>query len=186
MKAVKVRIKSHTDNKMCRNASTGGVKAIWILGDLGNTITGWTENVDEQITAISGSGTFYKFDLVKQSSSFSEAISVNTTAQSVVFEPTLTINLPKLSYELRNVFQQLVSQNNIFAIVLDNNDRYWSFAFANGGLVTAGAMQTGQAYNDLNGLSALTIVGGEPDASQEILVTTTLAAVMSGISVDRE
>jgi len=170
----------------CRNASTGGIKKIWLLGDSGNTITSWAQSVDNQITSISGTGTFYLFELVKQSSSFSEAISVNTTAQSVVFEPNITINLPKMSYELRNVFQNLVAQNNIYAIVLDNNDRYWSFAFQNGGLVTAGTLQTGTLYNDLNGISALSIVGGEPNASQEILVTTTLAAVMSGITVDAE
>jgi len=170
----------------CRNASTGGIKAAWLLGQSGNTISGWTTNVDEQITSISGSGTFYKFELVKQSSSFSEAIAVNTTAQSVVFEPTLVINLPKLDKDLRNLFQELVSQNNIFGIVLDNNNRYWSVAFENGAQVNAAAIQTGQAYGDLNGLSALTIVGGEPNASQEILVSTTLAAVMSGITVSAE
>jgi hypothetical protein len=167
----------------CRNASVGGVKTMWILGDAGNNITGWTENATEQIISASGSGTFYKFELVKQSSSFSEGITVNTTAQSVVFEPTLTINLPKLTQDLRNVFQNLVAQNNVFAVVLDNNDRYWSFAWENGGLVTAGAIQTGTAYADLNGISALTIVGGEPNASQELKVTTTLGALFTGISV---
>lgn len=170
----------------CRNASTGGLQAIWILGDSGNTISQWAQNGDDQITSISGSGTFYKFELVKQSSSFSEAITVNTTAQSVVFEPTLTINLPKLTAGLRKLFQDLVSQNNIFAIAKDNNDRYWSVAFQNGALVTAGNIQTGTAYSDLNGLNALTIVGGEPNASQEILVTTDLGSVMVGITVDSE
>ena len=170
----------------CRNASVGGLKALWILGNSGNTITGWSSNVDDQITSISGSGAFFKFELVKQSSSLSEAITVNTTSQSVVFEPTLTINLPRMSTNLRNLFQNLVSQNNIYAIVLDNNDRYWSVAFQNGALVTGGTLQTGQAYADLNGFSALTIVGGEPNATQEILVTTTLAAVMSGITVSAE
>lgn len=170
----------------CRNASVGGLKSLWILGNSGNTITGWSSNVDDQITSISGSGEFFKFELVKQSSSLSEAITVNTTSQSIVFEPTLTINLPKMSSSLRNLFQNLVSQNNIYAIVLDNNDRYWSVAFQNGALVTAGTLQTGQAYSDLNGISALTIVGGEPNATQEILVTTTLAAVMTGITVSAE
>jgi hypothetical protein len=170
----------------CRNNSTGGIKSLWLLGASGNTISGWTQNVNEEITSISGVGTFYKFELVKQSSSLTEAISVNTTSQSVVFEPTLTINLPKMSSSLRNLFQNLVSQNNIFGIVLDNNSRYWSFAFANGGLVTAGTLQTGLQYNDLNGISALTILGGEPNATQEILVPTTLQAVMSGITVNAE
>ena len=87
---------------------------------------------------------------------------------------------------LRNLFQNLVSQNNIFAIVLDNNDRYWSYAFTNGGLVSAGTLQTGQAYSDLNGISALTISAGEPNSTQEIVVSTTLAAIMTGISVSAE
>lgn len=170
----------------CRNASVGGLKSLWILGNSGNTISGYTSNVDDEITSISGSGVFYKFELVKQSSSLTEAITVNTTSQSVVFEPTLIINLPKMATNLRNLFQNLVAQNNIFAIVEDNNGRYFSVAFQNGALVTAGTLQTGQAYSDLNGVSALTIVGGEPNATQEILVTTTLAAVMTGITVSAE
>lgn len=167
----------------CRNASTGGIKELYILGDAGNAITGWTENGDSQITAISGSGTWYKFELVKQSSSFTEGISVNTTSQNVVFEPTLVINLPRLDKDLRNIFQNLVAQNNIFAIIIDNNNRIWSFAFQNGGLVTEGAIQTGQAYADLNGMSALTIVGGEPNATQEILAPSGLASIMTGMNV---
>jgi hypothetical protein len=161
----------------------GGLKTIWILGDAGNNISGWTENAIDQITSVSGSGTFYKFELTKQGSSFTENITVNTTAQSVVFEPTLLINLPKFSQSLRNTFQDLVALNNVYGLVEDNNNRIWSFAFQNGGLVTAGGVQTGLAYSDLNGMAALTIVGGEPNASQEILVTTTLQAVFNGITV---
>ena len=69
---------------------------------------------------------------------------------------------------------------------VSNESTLWSVAFQNGALVTAGTLQTGQAYSDLNGISALTILGGEPNATQEILVTTTLAAVMSGITVSAE
>lgn len=167
----------------CRNASTGGLKELWLLGDSNSAITGWTSNGDEQVVSASGTGTFYKFELTKQGSSFTEGITVNTTAQSVVFEPTLVINLPKLNNTLRNIFQQLVSQQNIVGVVHDNNDRYWAFSWVNGALVTAGAIQSGLAYNDLNGMSALTIVGGEPNAAQEILVSTDLQAVFTGITV---
>lgn len=170
----------------CRNASTGGLKSVWILGGPGNVISGWTSNGDDQITSISGAGTFYKFELTKQGSSFTEDIGVNTTAQSIVFQPTLVMNLPRLDKDLRNMFQNLVSQNQVVFIVLDNNNRYWSGCFVNGGLVTSAGIQTGLAYTDLNGLNALTIQGGEPNATQEIVVTTTLQAVMSGITVDAE
>lgn len=167
----------------CRNASTGGLNTVWLLGDANSSISGWTENADEQILSASGTGTLYKFELTKQGSSFTEEIGVNTTAQSVVFQPTLVMNLPRLDKDLRLLFQNLVSQNSIVGVIKDNNNRYWSFAWSNGALVTSGGIATGLAYTDLNGLSALTMVGGEPDASQEIVVSTNLQAVFNGITV---
>lgn len=167
----------------CRNASTGGVKTLWLLGDAGSSITGWTEDVQERVVSASGTGTMYKFELTKQGTSLTENIAVNTTSQSIVFEPTLVVNLPKLDWELRKLFQELVSQNSVVGVVLDNNGRYFTFAWRNGALATAGGIQTGLAYGDLNGLNALTFVGGEPNATQEILVTTTLGAVFNGITV---
>ena len=78
----------------CRNASTGGIKELWILGTSGNTISGYTQNASEQITSFSGKGTWFNFQLVKQSSSFTEELLVNDVAQSVTFSPSLTITLP--------------------------------------------------------------------------------------------
>ena len=170
----------------CRN-SVAGIKAIWILGDSGNTITSWTSNMDNEITSISGTGVFYKFEIPKQSSNLSEAIEVNTTTQGIVFVPTLTVNLPKLNNKLRNLFQNLVSQNNVYAVVLDNQNQYWSFCFQNGALATAGTLQSGTVYNDLNGISALTLVGGEENSIQYIDAPFgDLASVMVGITVDAE
>lgn len=167
----------------CRNASTGGLNTIWLLGDQNATISGWTENNDEQILSASGTGTLYKFELTKQGSSFTEEIGVNTTSQSVVFQPTLVMNLPRLDKDLRLLFQNLVSQNSVVGVFKDNNSRFWSFSWVNGALVVSGGIASGLAYTDLNGLSALTIQGGEPNASQEIVVTTNLQDVFTGITV---
>lgn len=167
----------------CRNASTGGLNTIWLLGDAGSTISGFTENANEQILSASGSGTLYKFQLTKQGSSFVEELGINTTAQSVVFQPTLVMNLPKLDFELRLLFQNLVNQNSIVGCFLDNNNRFFTFAWRNGALVTAGSISSGMGYTDLNGLSALTMQGGEPNATQEIVVTTNLQDVFTGINV---
>jgi len=81
------------------------------------------------------------------------------------------------------MFYNLVGQINIVFIVKDNNGRYWSGAWNNGALVVSGGVASGQAYTDLNGLNALTIQGGEPSATQELLVTTTLGALFTGITV---
>jgi hypothetical protein len=95
------------------------------------------------------------------------------------------MNLPKLDKTLRNMFYELVGQNNILFIVKDNNGRYWSGSWYNGALVISGGIGTGQAYTDNSGLNALTIQGGEPNATQEILVPAgqTLQSVFSGITV---
>ena len=169
----------------CRNESTGGIKALWILGDSGSTITGITYNASDAITAISGDGTFYKFELVRQSSSLTEDVLVNGTNQSIVFQPTVVVNLPKLNQTLRNLWFELVKQNALYMIVLDNNDRYWAVGFENGLYVNVGQAMTGLKYNDANGVS-LSFIGGEPNPSVQVDVTTTLGAIMSGISVNAE
>lgn len=167
----------------CRNASIGGIKEMWILGDSGNTISNYTVTSADTINAVTGTGTFYKFELVKQSSSFTEEVLVNDAAQSVTFSPSVVISLPKLNQSLRNLFFELTKQNELYVIIKDNNERYWFVFIANGGIISAGSMQTGQAYNDLNGIT-LTISGGEPAPAKEIEIVTDLASVFTGITVE--
>lgn len=169
----------------CRNASTGGIKTIWLLGDSGSTINSVTTDSDDSIVSITGTGTFYKFELVRESSSLTEDVLINDTSKSIVFQPTVVVNLPKLNQALRNLWFELAKQNSLYMIVLDNNNRYWAVAFQNGAYISAGQMLTGLAYNDSNGVT-MTFLGGEPNPSVEIKVTSTLAAVMTGISVDAE
>lgn len=162
----------------CRTSSTGGLKSMWILGASGNTITGYTETLGK-VTAIGGTGTWFKFELPKQAASLTETLGVNTTSQSVTFQPELVVNLPKLDTTLRNVFVDLVSLNDIYALVEDNNSRYWLVFLDNGGQVSAGSLATGQAYTDLNGAEALTMSGGEPTSIREVEVTTTISDVFT-------
>lgn len=169
-------------NLDCRNASIGGIKEMWILGDSAHTISGFTVSGTDEITGFSGQGTWYHFELVKQSSSFTEDILVNDVAQSVTFQPVVVISLPKLNQSLRNLFFDLVKQNELYIIIKDNNERYWAVAWSNGAMVTTASQQTGQAYNDLNGIS-VTMTGGEPNPAREIDVTTTLAAIATGFTV---
>jgi hypothetical protein len=162
----------------CRTASTGGLKQLWILGGVDNSITGYTVT-NSQVTAIGGVGTWFNFELPKQAASLTENLGVNTTSQSVTFQPELVLNLPKLDTNLRDVVVDLVSQNEIYALVEDNNNRYWLVFLDNGGIVSASSLQTGQAYTDLNGASALTISGGEPTSIREVAIATTIDAVFT-------
>jgi len=162
----------------CRTSSTGGLKSMWILGGSGNTITGYTVT-NSQVSAIGGTGTWFNFQLPKQAASLTETLGINTTSQSITFQPEIVVNLPKLDTTLRNVFVDLVGQTEIYALVEDNNNRYWLVFLDNGGQVTAGSLASGQAYTDLNGASALTMSGGEPTLIREVKITTTIAAVFT-------
>ena len=162
----------------CRTSSTGGLKTMWILGGANNSITGYTVT-NSQVSAIGGTGTWFKFQLPKQASSLTENLGVSSPSQSVTFQPELVVNLPKLDTNLRDVFVDLVSQNEIYALVEDNNNRYWLVFLDNGGQVTAGSLVSGQAYTDSNGASNLTMSGGEPTSIREVDVTTTIAAVFT-------
>jgi hypothetical protein len=161
----------------CRTASTGGLKTMWILGGAANAITGYTVT-NSEVSAIGGSGTWFKFELPKQAASLTETLGVNTTTQNVTFQPEVVVNLPKLQTELRDVFVDLVSQNEIYALVEDNNNRYWLVFLDNGGQVSAGSLASGQAYTDLNG-ATITMSGGEPTSVREVTVSTTIAAVFT-------
>ena len=161
----------------CRTASTGGLKTMWILGGAANSITGYTVT-NSEVSAIGGAGTWFKFELPKQAASLTETLGVNTTTQNVTFQPEVIVNLPKLQTELRDVFVDLVSQNEIYALVEDNNNRYWLVFLDNGGQVSAGSLASGQAYTDLNG-ATITMSGGEPTSVREVTVTTTIAAVFT-------
>jgi len=162
----------------CRTASSGGLKQLWILGGANNEITGYTVT-NSMVSAIGGVGTWFNFQLPKQAASLTENLGVNTTSQSVTFQPELVLNLPKLDTQLRDVVVDLISQQEIYALVEDNNNRYWLVFLDNGGIVSASSLQSGQAYTDLNGASALTISGGEPTSIREVDVTTTIGAVFT-------
>jgi hypothetical protein len=151
---------------------------MWVLGGVGNEITGYTVT-NSQVTAIGGVGTWFQFQLQKQSGSLSETLGINTVSQSVTFQPEVVVNLPKLNTTLRDTFVDLVSQNSIYILIEDNNSRYWLVGLDNGLLVTAGSLNSGQAYTDLNGATALTMTGGEPTSIREVDVTTTIAAVFT-------
>ena len=168
----------------CRDAAIGGIKAVYILGgSSASTISSITTDADDQITAISGTGVMYKFELVKGSSSFEESIAVNATSNSIVYQPSLTLNLTKYDNVLRNAFFELTKQPEFFCVIIDNNGRAWFPGEVNGMTISDGSVFTGAQFTDANG-ATLTCSGAEPAATKLIDVATTIDAVFSGITFD--
>ena len=63
--------------------SLGGVKVAYILA---GEITALSENVGGEVTEIDGTGTFYEFQLAKDTAFYNETINVSNTAGSIFYQ----------------------------------------------------------------------------------------------------
>ena len=166
----------------CRD-NTGGIANLYILS---GSITSVTDASEGLISGITGSGEFFKFELFRQTSDFSEAITSTPENGTVFYEQTLNAVFFKLQSSTRNQVKVLAQNPNLKIIVETNNGtvdgvgRYWLLGEDRGMQLLSGTGATGTAFGDLNGYS-LTFTGQEPNPSSEI--SGSLADALSGITL---
>ena len=133
----------------CRD-SVGGIKEIRFI-EFAN-VTGIALSSGNVATGIttSGSTKFWKYQLPKQTSQFTETVNPSTENGTLFYQQDLQAVLNKMDAELRNEFR-LLAQNRLMAIVTDRNDTYWLLGRNNGLELSAGTSQTGTAMGDRNG-----------------------------------
>lgn len=133
----------------CRD-SVGGIKEVRFIEFANVTGVAVTSgNVVSGITT-SGSTKFWKYDLTKQTSQFTETINADQPNGTIHYQQDLQIVLNKMTAALRNELR-LLGQNRLMAIVLDRNGVYWLLGSLNGLELSAGTAQTGTAFGDRNG-----------------------------------
>jgi hypothetical protein len=140
--------------------SIGGLKAVWFAAI--EDIDTWTGSAGTY-TAVTmeASKYFWKYDLVKESSNFAEAVNTNVQNGTVFYAQTLEIILNKLQVNTRNEIL-LLAKNRLVALVQDNNDKIWVLGFDNGLDITGGGSGSGTAFGDRNGYT-LTFTGNEKE-----------------------
>lgn len=145
--------------------SIGGIKAVWFIpfGD----VTAITQASGIVSTITKGGGkVFYKYELVKNTGSFTETVTASVENSSVFYAPELTIILNKLQANTRNEIL-LLAKNNLIAVFQDSNNKYWLIGKINGMDITGGTAATGTAQGDRSGYE-LTFSGGEPELAPEV------------------
>jgi hypothetical protein len=168
----------------CRD-NTGGVKSIYILS---GSVTNVVDASEGSISAITGSGIFYNFELFRQTSDFTEEVAVTPENGTVVYNQTMNAVFFKLQTSTRNQIKVLAQNPDIKMIVETNNftntSRYLYVGEEYGVQLLTGTGGTGTAFSDRNGY-ALTFTGVEPNPSSFISASnaTELLAVMSGITL---
>jgi len=166
----------------CRDNS-GGIKNLYILS---GSITSVTDASEGLISGITGSGEFFQYELFRQTSDFSEAISATPENGTVFYEQSVQAVFFKLQSSTRNQVRVLAKNPDLKIIVETNNGsqdgvgRYWLLGEENGVQLLSGTGATGTAFGDLNGYS-LTFTGQEPEPASEI--SGSLSDALSGITL---
>ena len=148
----------------CRD-SLGGLKSVLFI-EAGN-VTSTTEALGV-VTAISLAvgKFFYKYDLIKETSSFTETITASVQNGTIFYAQELTVILNKLQANTRNEIL-LLAQNSLVAIAEDRNGKYWMLGKLGGLDLTAGTSASGVATGDRSGYE-LTFSGQEKALAPEV------------------
>jgi hypothetical protein len=143
----------------CMN-SIGGVKEMYVYaGDWDTNVV--TTEVAGEVTALTGTGTFYQFYLPKDTASTTESINVSNVNGTVFYQPELTAVFQKLDAAKRNQILLLAQNRALRVVFVDNNNISWLMGVERGCVMSAGSGATGTAVGDLNGYT-ITLQGQEP------------------------
>ena len=169
----------------CRDNS-GGIKNIYILS---GSVAGITEASEGLISDISGSGTFYKFELTKNTGDITETPTPSLENGTVFYDQSLNVAFHKLQSSIRNQVKVLAQNPSISIIIETNNGsespytgRYFLMGRYRGATLSAGSATSGTAFGDANQY-ALTFQGLEPEPMDEIQTTDGTVDFLTGIAV---
>jgi len=149
--------------------SQGGIEYLYIA-DLPSYDT-ITTDVDGLVESLDASGTpttitWYKYEVPKQSSSFTETINADNTAQTIFYQQDALMVFTKMEAAKRDQIKLLAQNPKLLVVVKDGNGKFWSVGITRGAELSAGTIATGQSYGDRNG-GEITLTGLEPDPSYE-------------------
>lgn len=165
----------------------GGVKSIWVLGATGSTtpsVSGVTYSggtsgstaydTTGPISGITGAGTWFNFELKRNTSSLSQNTTKSFENGTIYYEQVLTAVLYRYSQEKRNQLLVLGQNDNVKIIAQDQNDVFYLLGQVNGMYLSGGSGATGTAFGDRNGFE-LIFTGQEHTPANTINVSTAAA-----------
>ena len=161
----------------CRD-NTGGLKTLWIT-DYTN-VTSLTSSTGDTITAISGTGTFYEFQLIRTSSQLTETVNASLENGTVFYQGEVVTYFNKLGQDKRNILKTLAQSQRLAIVAEDNNGQYFYLGQTYGCFISAGTSVTGKALGDQNGYN-MTFQYLEPNPMNQL--SGSLSSITTGITV---
>lgn len=150
----------------CRD-SQGGIEYIYI-GATGSPSAGFTASngVVSNYWGLTSSQ-WFKFEVPKQTSFFTETINTSEENGTVFYDQQVSVVFTKLTAEKRNQLQLLARNRKLAIVVKDGNGNFWSIGIGRGAHMLSGEATTGTAYGDLNGYT-IVLQGLERDSSYKV------------------
>ncbi len=161
----------------CRD-NTGGLKTLWIT-DYTNVLS-ITSSTGDTITAISGTGTFYEFQLIRTSSQLTETVNASLENGTVFYQGEVVTYFNKLGQDKRNILKTLAQSQQLAICAEDNNGQYFYLGQTYGCFISAGTSVTGKALGDQNGYN-MTFQYLEPNPMNQL--SGSLSSITTGITV---
>jgi hypothetical protein len=153
--------------------SLGGLKSVYFIESANVSVDTIADGVITDLQLAVGKY-FYKYDLVKETSSFTETITASVQNGTIFYAQELTIILNKLQANTRNEIL-LLAKNNLVAIAEDRNGKYWYLGQEGGLDISGGTGASGVASGDRSGYE-LTFSGQEKELAPEVL-----SSIISGL-----
>lgn len=169
----------------CRDA-VGGIKEIRIASfnptaTMGTNGSGIVTAFTGYASGTAGSNAFYRYELTKNTSMLTEAMTASLENGTVYYDQQATWVINKLQVQVRNQLM-FMARSRVVAIVSDYNNNHYMIGFENGADLSAATADTGTAFGDRSGYST-TIQGMERfpmyAVSGSILAAITASGVMS-------
>jgi hypothetical protein len=161
----------------CRD-NTGGLATLWIT-DYTN-VTSLTQSTGDTITAISGTGVFYEFQLIRTSSQLTETVNASLENGTVFYQGEVVTYFNKLGQDKRNILKTLAQSQRLAIVAEDNNGQFFYLGQTYGCFITAGTSESCKALGDANGYN-MTFQYLEPNPMNQL--SGSLASIATGITV---
>jgi len=112
-------------------------------------------------------GDFFKFEIPRQTASFSETINVSLENGTLFYNQDLTLIFNKMEAEKRNQILLMAKANSMVIVFKDNTGTFFSVGLEKGAFMSAGTATTGTAFGDRSGYE-LTLSGIETKPAFEV------------------
>ena len=157
--------------------SLGGLTEIYFMPAA--DVTSYVEASGVITTLVKAAGKkFYKYELVKGTSSFVENINASVENGTIFYQQELTLILNKLQTNTRNEIL-LLAKNRLVAVAKDNNGTFWYLGLTRALDITAGSAQSGAAEGDRSGYT-MTFTGKEAKLAPEVGSVVAAALTTAG------